>query len=129
MTSPPPRLIAAVAVGGAAGALLRLGLGSLAPDGDGFPWTTFGINVVGAFALALLPVLAVVRRSETLTVALGPGLLGGFTTLSAYSEQSRAMLADDQGVLAGLYLVGTLAACLIAVAVADRWHPAPEPAA
>ncbi|MEJ7833634.1 MAG: CrcB family protein, partial [Nocardioides sp.] len=94
MTSPPPRALAAVAVGGAVGALLRFGLGSLDAEGDGFPWTTFGINVVGSFTLALLPVLRAVRTSETLAAALGPGVLGGFTTLSAYSEQSRALLAD-----------------------------------
>jgi len=117
-----PRLLAAVAIGGAIGALARWGLTSaFATDSDAFPWTTFAINVVGTFALALLPALAVVRRQRLLAVALGPGVLGGFTTLSAYSEQTRALLDHGRTGTAALYLVGTLAACLVAVAVADHW--------
>jgi CrcB protein len=120
--APAPRLVAAVAVGGAVGALARWGLTEAFPaDADTFPWATFAINVVGSLALALLPAIAVVRRSRVLAVGLGPGVLGGFTTLSAYSEQARALLAAGRvGVAAG-YLVGTLAACLVAVAVADHW--------
>ena len=112
---------AAVALGGAAGALLRWGLGEAAPDGTGFPATTFAINVVGCFALALLPALGAVRTRPTLALALGPGLLGGFTTLSAYAEQARVLLADGRTALAATYVVGTLGACLLAVAVAGSW--------
>lgn len=120
--SPAPRLVAAVAIGGAAGALARWGIGEAFPAGpDAFPWATFAINVVGSFALALLPAVAVVRRRPALVAGLGPGLLGGFTTLSAYSEQTRALLDAGRAGLAGAYLVGTLAACLAAVALASRW--------
>ena len=48
------------------------------------------------------------------------GVLGGFTTFSATSEQGRSLLADGDTLLAGGYLFGTLAACLVAVAVAGR---------
>lgn len=120
--APAPRLVAAVAVGGALGALARWGLTSAFPsDADAFPWATFAVNVVGSFALALLPAFAVVRRRRGLAVALGPGVLGGFTTLSAYSEQTRALLDAGRVGVAGAYLVGTLAACLVAVAIADHW--------
>jgi len=119
---PAPRLIAAVAVGGAVGALARWGLTEAFPTSpDGFPWTTFAINVAGAFVLALLPAFAVVRRRAALAVALGPGVLGGFTTLSAYSEQARVLLDAGRTGVAGAYLAGTLLACLLAVAVADHW--------
>jgi len=47
-------------------------------------------------------------------------VLGGFTTLSTYAEQSRSLLADGRGVLAASYVLGTLAVCLAAVAVAHR---------
>lgn len=124
---PAPRLVAAVAVGGAAGALARWGIGEAFPaEPDAFPWATFAINVVGSFALALLPAFAVVRRRPALAVGLGPGLLGGFTTLSAYSEQARALLDAGRTGAAGAYLLGTLAACLVAVAVVARLVP-PEP--
>lgn len=120
--APEPRLVVAVAVGGAVGALARWGLTDAFPsDPDAFPWTTFAINVVGSFALALLPALAVVRRRPMLTVGIGTGVLGGFTTLSSYSEESRALLDHGETGTAALYLVGTLAACLVAVAVASHW--------
>lgn len=123
--APPARLVAAVAVGGAAGALLRWWLGELVPDASGFPWTTFTINVTGSFALAALPALSVVRRSSLLTVGLGTGVLGGYTTLSTYSEQTRALLDDGHVAIAATYLLGTLAACLVAVALAHRLSPEP----
>jgi CrcB protein len=110
-----------VAVGGVLGACLRHLLNLEAPDQPGaFPWTTFGINVAGCFLLALLPASAAVRRNPLLPPLLGTGVLGGFTTLSAYSEQTRALYAGGHPGLAGLYLVGTFAVCLAAVAVADR---------
>ena len=113
----------AVALGGALGAVLRWALGDLVPDGAGFPWTTFVINVSGSLVLAWLPVFDVVRRRQVLAAALGPGLLGGYTTLSAYSEQTRALLADEQTTTALLYVLGTLAACLVAVAAVSRLYP------
>lgn len=118
---PPPRLLVAVAIGGAAGAVLRHLLGELDLDGGAFPWTTFAINVVGATLLALVPAVAWIRRSATLTALVGPGVLGGFTTLSAYSEQTRGLLVDGQAALAAAYVVGTLVACLAGVALASRW--------
>ena len=113
----------AVALGGALGAVLRWALGDAVPDGAGFPWTTFVVNVSGSLVLAMLPVFAAVRRRPVLAAALGPGLLGGYTTLSAYSEQTRALLADGQTTTALLYLLGTLAACLVAVAAVSRLYP------
>ena len=103
--TPSPRLTLAVAAGGAAGALLRhaVDMADVADVADlgtaasgGFPWPTLAVNVVGSFLLALLPAAAVVRRSPGWAAALGPGLLGGFTTLSAYAEDARRLLVDDR---------------------------------
>ena len=114
-------VLVAVALGGALGAGLRWQLGESFPTGPGaFPWTTFTINVSGSALLALLAASDVVRRHPLLPPALGTGVLGGFTTLSAYSEETRALLAAGHTGLATAYLLGTLAACLVAVAVADR---------
>ena len=123
MTFEPPRLLLAAAMGGASGALLRHLLGELAPDGSGFPWTTFGINVTGSLVLAMLPWSAAVRHRPLLALALGPGLLGGYTTLSTYAEEARALLADGSTATALAYLLGTLAACLVAVSAASRLYP------
>ena len=118
--APPPSLLVAVAAGGALGALLRWALDVLVPDGSGFPWTTFAINVSGSLLLAALPALAAVRRSPVLPVFLGTGVLGGYTTLSTYAEQGRSLLADGRIALATVYLAGTLLACLAAVVLAHR---------
>ena len=103
----------------------RWTVGSLIPDPTGFPWATFTVNVVGCFLLALLPTLLAVRTRPLLLLALGPGLLGGFTTLSAYAEEARALTADGRAGLAAAYVVGTLAACLLAVTAA-RLRDQPE---
>ena len=113
----------AVALGGALGAALRWWLGDTVPDGAGFPWSTFAINVSGSLALACLPLSAAVRHHQRLAAGLGPGLLGGYTTMSSFSEQTRALLADGQTATALFYLFGTLAACVVAVEVATRLYP------
>lgn len=118
------RLLGAVALGGALGALARWGISALVPDGDGFPWTTFTINVVGSLLLAALPAAAAVRHRPLLAVGLGPGLLGGFTTLSAYAEQGRVLLSDGHRTEAWVYLLGTLAVCVTAVHLAGSWSSA-----
>jgi fluoride exporter len=119
---PAPDLVAAVAVGGAAGALLRWRLTTAFPDHTAaFPWTTFAVNVTGCLVLAALPALSVVRRNRVLPPLLGTGVLGGYTTLSTYAEQARALLASGQVATAAAYVVGTLAACLLAVVLADRF--------
>lgn len=114
------RLLVAVALGGALGSVLRYVAELVVPDPAGFPVTTLAVNVVGSFLLALLPAVGVVRRSTLLPVFLGPGVLGGFTTLSLWSEQTRALVAEGATATAATYVVGTLALCLGAVAAADR---------
>lgn len=121
-----PALLA-VATGGAAGALARWGLSHAAPATAGFPWATFWINVTGCLLLALLSGAAAVRRRPLLLVALGPGVLGGFTTLSAYAEETRVLLTTGHPALAGAYVAGTLAACLAAVAIGRRLSPPEGP--
>lgn len=112
--------LAAVALGGALGAVLRWWLGDLAPNGAGFPWTTFAVNVSGCLAIGLLPAVEWIRRRPVLAAGLGPGLLGGYTTMSAYAEDARALLADGRSGTALVYVVGTVLACLAAVALARR---------
>ena len=129
MTSPHPLRPAAVgvvALGGAIGALLRFAVtGALPHDAAGFPWATFAVNVTGSLLLAVLPALAVVRRRALLAPLLGAGLCGGYTTLSAYAEDARVLLDAGRTGLAAAYVVGTLAACLLAVALVDRFVTSP----
>jgi CrcB protein len=121
-----PAVLAVVAGGGAVGACLRWALEAAYGAGGGsFPWTTFCINVVGSTLLALLPALPVVQRSPLLPPALGTGVLGGFTTMSTYSDETRSLLAGGHAALASAYSVGTLAACLAGVALASRLAGSP----
>lgn len=122
--TPAPQQLLAVAAGGAAGAVARHLVGETFPDGSGFPWTTFVINVVGSGLLAGLLLLPLARRSLLWRTALGPGLLGGFTTFSATSEQARVLLATGRSGLAATYVLGSLAACLLAVVLVGRMSPA-----
>jgi CrcB protein len=115
-----------VAAGGAVGAVLRHAVDTAATS-TLFPWPTLAINVVGAFALGFLPALAVVRRSRRVALAVGPGLLGGFTTVSAWAGQVRDLADSGHADLAGLYLVVTLAAGLLAAAVGHRLAHRPDP--
>jgi fluoride exporter len=115
-------VVGVVAVGGALGAVVRYAATLRFPDASlGFPWTIFTVNVLGCFLLALLPTLESVRRHPLLPPLLGTGVLGGFTTLSTYSEQSRALATAGRTGLAATYVVGTLAAALLAVLIADRF--------
>lgn len=120
----PPRLhvaLLAASAGGTLGALARWGLTEGFPVGRGFPTTVFWINVVGCALLAALPALAIVRSTPWLGVFLGTGVLGGFTTMSAASEQTVVLLERHETGTALLYAGGTLAAALAAVWLVDRW--------
>ena len=116
-----------VAAGGAAGAAARHSIDVAAGD-TLFPWATLAINVVGAFALGVLPAVAALGRSHRWSLLLGPGLLGGFTTVSAWAGQVRELAAVDDGwVMAGFHLAVTLGAGLVAAAFGQRLAHRPEP--
>ena len=120
----PPRLhvaLAAASAGGVLGALARWGVTDWFPVTDGFPTTVFLINVTGSALLAALPALGVVRQTPWLAVFLGTGVLGGFTTMSAASEQTVALLEHDRSGTALSYAGGTLVAALAATWLVSRW--------
>lgn len=100
-----PALLLVVAVGGALGSLARYGLVVALPD----LWTTLLINVVGAFLLGVL----VARRPDGTWSRpfLGTGVLGGFTTFSAFAVQAvEASLPTGIAYVAGTLVLGIAAA-------------------
>jgi CrcB protein len=111
----------AASAGGTFGALARWALTDRFPVGAGFPATVFWINVTGSALLAVLPALAVVRRTPWLGVFLGTGVLGGFTTMSAASEETVVLLERGELGTALAYAGGTLVAALAAVWLVVRW--------
>jgi CrcB protein len=118
------RVWIAVAVGGALGALARWLVAEVVLDAElgEFPWGTLLVNVLGCALIGVLaPVLATRARW---VVGLGiTGFLGGFTTYSAFAEETFALAdrGDITGVvLAGAYVVATIVATAVAVAVGSR---------
>lgn len=86
-----------VALGGAVGASGRYGLSHLTfrQFGPGFPVGTLAANILGSAAMGLLVGWLAFRgaeSSQSLRLFLGVGLLGGFTTFSAFSLESYLML-------------------------------------
>ena len=124
--APSPTAVAAVAVGGGMGAVARWAVGETFPAGAGFPWATFAVNVLGCALLAALALVPSVRRRPVVVALLGPGALGGFTTLSTYSEETRALLAGGAAGTAAAYALGTLVACLAAVVAVGRLGSVPD---
>ena len=78
-----------VAAGGAIGAALRhlVNVGALRLVGSGFPWATLAINIAGSFAMGVFVELLGRRfgGSNELRLFVATGILGGFTTFSAFS--------------------------------------------
>lgn len=106
-----------IAAGGAIGGGARWALNQAVPtDVGGFPWSTFAENVTGCLLLGAVMVflLDVWRPHRYARPFVGIGVLGGFTTFSAYAVETDALLRSGQGVLALTYLFGTLIVGLIA---------------
>lgn len=111
------RQLVAVAIGGAAGAVMRwlMASGIQKMTGGVFPWGTFAVNAVGSFLLGFLFVWLVERSgvSELLRLALTVGFLGAFTTFSTYSLESIRLLQDGAFSLAFGNIVGQVVVCLL----------------
>ena len=106
--------VIAVAVGGVVGGCARYGVDQLVPTRQGFPWSTFAVNVGGAFLLALLviPVLEVWRPTRYISPLLAVGVLGSFTTFSTLMVDVDQLFADGDAVMAGTYLMASITAGL-----------------
>lgn len=108
-----------VALGGGLGAASRFGVSLAMPArADGWPWATLTINVAGSLLIGLLAGWLATRgdAGEPWRLFLGVGVLGGFTTFSAYSLETMRMMERGDWVGASTYAVGSVVAGLIAVA-------------
>jgi CrcB protein len=110
-----------VLLGGAAGAGLRYEAGRLALSrvGAGFPWATLGVNLAGGLAMGVLAGFMVGEgmTSRPAWLLLGVGLLGGFTTFSAYSLDLFLMLQRGQVGPALAYGAGSAVGALALLAL------------
>jgi CrcB protein len=114
---PAMRNLLLVMIGGGIGAGFRYHLGSVASRqmGPGFPWGTLIANLLGGFLAGLLAAFLVGEGSqgEPLRLFLAVGVLGGFTTFSAFSVEAMAMLQRGEAGLAGAYIISSVAGSLM----------------
>ena len=112
-------LVLWIAAGGAIGSSVRHMLNILIGRtmGDAFPWHTFIINVSGSFAMGLLVTLMALRWnvSNEMRAFLTTGVLGGYTTFSAFSLDFAELVERKAYMFAGAYAVGSVILSLLAV--------------
>ena len=106
-----------VALGGAIGATLRwlTGLLTLRVMGQGFPWGTVTVNILGSFLMGVLVVALADRGGLRAAPFLMTGLLGGFTTFSAFSLDAVALMERGEFSLAAAYVGGSVVLGLAAL--------------
>jgi fluoride exporter len=92
--------------------------------GSGFPYGTLAVNVIGSFLIGALMFagLEASLLSATALLALTTGVMGGFTTYSAFSYQTLKALQDGHWAGASANVVVTLLGCLLACALG--WYGA-----
>jgi CrcB protein len=113
----------AVAAGGAAGSLLRFGIGkAMAPSGTAFPWATLLANVLACAVLGAAWAWFARRQDlpESVRLLITTGFCGGFSTFSTFSLETVRMLAGGQWGAALLYVSLSLLACLAVMALSLR---------
>ena len=106
-----------VAAGGALGAVARYGIGRLLPAG-GWPWATLTVNGVGGLLMGLLAGWLAFRggaQGESIRLFAAVGVLGGFTTFSAFSLETALMIGRRQLAMAGGYVLASVALSVLAL--------------
>ncbi|MUV36612.1 putative fluoride ion transporter CrcB [Lentibacillus sp. JNUCC-1] len=103
-----------VMAGGTIGAVLRYGIGAFVSY-DAFPYATLLVNMLGCFLLGWLLTLGKVKKKlhPDWSLLLGTGLLGSFTTFSAFSFETVQLLENDMIGRALIYVTLSIGAGLI----------------
>jgi CrcB protein len=101
-----------VFLGGGLGAAARHGVNLLAARlvGTGYPFGTFGINVLGSFLMGVIAEYFALKSgmSQPLRLLLTTGIMGGFTTFSTFSLETALLVERDQFVAAGIYVAASI---------------------
>ncbi|TPJ11521.1 fluoride efflux transporter CrcB [Mesorhizobium sp. B2-7-3] len=107
-----------VAVGGGIGAGIRhlTSMGALRLVGPNYPWGTMAINIVGSFAMGLfIAILARRGGSGEVRLFVATGILGGFTTFSAFSLDFAALWERGSTLPAFGYALASVVGAIIAL--------------
>ncbi len=105
-----------VGLGGGLGAMLRFFIAAIWRTGN-FPYHTLFINIMGSLIIGIVFGLGIKNEhfSEQMKLFLATGICGGFTTFSAFSLENMLMLKSGNYLLASIYIIASVAACIIAV--------------
>ncbi|TDL77670.1 fluoride efflux transporter CrcB [Palleronia sediminis] len=103
-----------VALGGAIGASARWGMGLwvLRVTGPGFPLAVLSVNVLGSFVMGLAVVAMAQRGLSQFAPLVQTGILGGFTTFSAFSLEAFALMEKGQAGQAAAYILLSVGASI-----------------
>ncbi|MDQ7775584.1 fluoride efflux transporter CrcB [Paracoccus aminovorans] len=104
-----------VALGGALGSMARYGVNILAGRVTGLPLGTLTVNIAGCFAMGLLASVLALRGGQHLAPLLLTGVLGGFTTFSAFSLDTLTLWQRGAAGLALGYVAASVLLSLAAV--------------
>jgi CrcB protein len=108
-----------IALGGAIGAMVRhfMNVWIARVAGGDFPWHTMVINITGSFVMGFLISLMALRWnvSNELRAFLTTGILGGYTTFSAFSLDFAMLVERKTYMLAGAYALGSVIPSLFAI--------------
>ncbi|MDR4305264.1 fluoride efflux transporter CrcB [Chelatococcus sambhunathii] len=109
-----------VALGGALGSVARYGVNvwTMRAFGPGFPWGTLTVNVVGGLVMGLLAALFALRAQAPMEARLFlmTGVLGGFTTFSAFSLDAVALWERGEVGVAAAYVAASVVLSIGALA-------------
>lgn len=115
------QFICLVFVGGGIGAVARYGvtLASLSLFGPHFPWGTFAVNVIGSAIMGAFAGFLLTREpgtgSDALRLFFMTGILGGFTTFSAFSLDAVVLWQRGAALAATGYAIGSVGASILAL--------------
>ena len=106
-----------VALGGAIGASARYltSVGAMRLMGPGFPWGTLTVNVVGSFLMGVLVVVLAHKGGMKAAPFLMTGILGGFTTFSAFSLDAFTLYERGQTGGALAYVAASVVLSIAAI--------------
>ena len=106
-----------VALGGAIGASGRYltGVAAIRLMGPGFPWGTLVVNIVGSFVMGMIVVALGLFSANRLAPFLMTGVLGGFTTFSAFSLDALTIYERGHSGLAAAYVLASVILSLGAI--------------
>ncbi|MEG0260707.1 MAG: CrcB family protein [Lysinibacillus sp.] len=105
----------AIGIGGFFGATARYGLSQIIPQNSSFPWPIVCINSIGCFCLAWL--FTKYTKRTPITLAIGTGFLGAFTTFSTFTVDTLLLFEQGEWLIASSYVSGSVGGGLLFAAL------------